>query len=144
MQFYTVIIIHWPNMICHQENEIATITFPVIGFSYYLYQSIGQAWCIHLVHKITTNNKNMKIPARHDDVIKCKHFPCYWPLVWGIHGPPVDSPHQGQWRGALMLSLISPWIYGWVKNREAGVFRRRRAHYDVTVMNCGMQLLMHA
>ena len=39
----------------------------------------------------------------HDDVIKWKHFPCYWPFVWGIHRGPVNSPHKGQWRGALMF-----------------------------------------
>ena len=27
----------------------------------------------------------------HDDVIKWKHFPCYWPFVRGIHRWPVDS-----------------------------------------------------
>ena len=67
----------------------------------------------------------------HDDVIKWKHFPRYWPFVRGIHRPPVNSPHKGQWRGALMLSLICAC---WVNNREAGDLRRHRAHYDVTVM----------
>ena len=47
---------------------------------------------------------------------------------------PVNSPHKGQWRGALIFSLISVWINGWVNNREAGDLRRYRAHYDVTVM----------
>ena len=46
----------------------------------------------------------------------------------------VNSPHKGQWRGALMLSLICAWINGWVNNGEAGDLRRHRAHYDVTVM----------
>ena len=46
----------------------------------------------------------------------------------------VNSPHEGQWRGALMFSLIYAWINGWVNNREAGDLRRHRAHYDVTVM----------
>ena len=53
----------------------------------------------------------------------------------GIHRSPVNSPHKGQWRGALMFSLICVWINGWVNNREAGDLRRYRAHYDVTVMN---------
>ena len=44
------------------------------------------------------------------------------------------SPHKGQWRGALMFSLICVWINGWVNNREAGDLRRYRAHHDVTVM----------
>ena len=69
------------------------------------------------------------------DVTKWKHFPRYWPFVRGIHRSPVNSPHKGQWRGALMFSFICVWINGWVNNREAGDLRRYRAHYDVTVMD---------
>ena len=47
---------------------------------------------------------------------------------------PVNSPHKGQWRGALMFSLICVWINGWVNNHEAGDLRRNRCHYDVIVM----------
>ena len=72
--------------------------------------------------------------THYDDVIKWKHFPCYWPFVRGIHRSPVNSPHKGQWRWALMFSLICVWINGWVNNREAGDLRRYRAHYNVTVM----------
>ena len=61
---------------------------------------------------------------RHDDVIKWKHFPCYWPFARGIHRSPVNSPHRGQWRGALMLSLICVWLNDWVNNREVGDLRR--------------------
>ena len=70
----------------------------------------------------------------HDDVIKWKHFPRYWPFVRGIHRWPVNSPHKGQWRGALVFSLIYAWTYGWVNNREAGDLRSHRAHYDVAVV----------
>ena len=70
----------------------------------------------------------------HDDVIKWKHFPRNWPFVRGIHRSPVNSPRKGQWRGALMFSLICIWINGWVNNREAGDLRRHRAHYDVIVI----------
>ena len=65
--------------------------------------------------------------------MKWKHFPRYWPLR-GIHRSPVNSPHKGQWRGALMFSLICAWINGSANNGEAGDLRRHRAHYDVTVM----------
>ena len=41
-----------------------------------------------------------------DDVIKWKRFHCYWPFVRRIRLSPVNSPHRGQWRGALMFSLI--------------------------------------
>ena len=70
----------------------------------------------------------------HDDVIKWKYFPRCWPFVRGIHRSPVNSPHKGQWRGALMFTLICDRINSWVNNREAGDLRRNRAHYDVIVI----------
>ena len=70
----------------------------------------------------------------HDDVIKWKHFPRNWPFLRGIHRSPGNSPHKGQWRGALMISLICVWINDWVNNRKAGDLRRYRGHYDVIVM----------
>ena len=71
----------------------------------------------------------------HDDVIKWKQFSRYWPFVRGIHRSPVNSPHKGQWRGALVFPLICTRIKGWVNNGEAGDLRRYRAHYDVIVMD---------
>ena len=70
----------------------------------------------------------------HDNVTKWKCFPRHWPFVRVIHRSPVNSPHKGQWRGALMFSLICARINAWVNNREAGDLRRHRAHYDVIVM----------
>ena len=72
----------------------------------------------------------------HDDATKWKHLPCYWPFVRGIHRSPVNSPHKGQWRGALMFSLISAWTNGWVNKRDACDLGRNNAHYDITVMRC--------
>ena len=71
----------------------------------------------------------------HDVVIKWKHFLPYWPFVRGIQRSRVNSPHKGQWRGALMFSLICARINGWVNNGEAGDLRRNHAHYDVTVIS---------
>ena len=71
----------------------------------------------------------------HDDVIKWTHFPRNWPLVRGIHRTPVNSPHKGQWRGALMFSLFCVWINDWVNNREASDLRRYLVHYDVSAMS---------
>ena len=73
--------------------------------------------------------------SSHDDVIKWKHFPRYWPFVRGIHRSPVNSPHKGQWRGALMFTLICARINSRVNNREAGDLRRYSTHYDVIVMS---------
>ena len=79
-------------------------------------------------------NNVLHMTYKHDDVIKWKYFPRYWPFVRGIHRSPVNSPHKGQWLGALMFSLICAWMNTWVNNREAGELRRYRAYYDATVM----------
>ena len=49
--------------------------------------------------------------------------------------PPVTGgfPHKGQWRGALMFSMIYAWTNGWANNQYAGDLRGHCAHYDVTV-----------
>ena len=78
----------------------------------------------------------------HDDVIKWKHFPRYWPFVRGIYRPPVNSPHKGQWRGALIFSMICGRINGWVNNRDAGDLRRYRAHYYVIVMGQNFRVFL--
>ena len=74
------------------------------------------------------------VRPQHDNVTKWKYFSRYRPFVRGNHRSTVNSPHKGQWRGALMFSLIFAWINGWVNNCEAGDLRHHRAHYDVTVM----------
>ena len=82
---------------------------------------------------ITLINLMAMVPGRgchHEYVIKWKHFPCYWPFVRS----PVNSPHKGHRRRALMFSLICVLINGWVNNREAGHLRCYHAHYDVIVM----------
>ena len=104
---------------------------------YFSILTVYSCWCLvwwqlllnHPVDDFTMDS------ISHDDVIKWKHFPRYWPFVPGIHRPPVNFPHKGQWRGTLMFSLICVWINGWVNNREAGDLRCYRAHYDVIVMN---------
>ena len=69
--------------------------------------------------KQSLSPKNDNINKMHDDVIKWKHFLRYWPVVLGIHRSAVSSPHKGQWRGALIFSLICAWINDSVNNREA-------------------------
>ena len=55
-------------------------------------------------------------------------------LCAGNSPVPMNSPHKGQWRRALMFSLICAWINDWVNNREAGDLRSHQGHYDVNVM----------
>ena len=87
------------------------------------------------------NLRYMSVLANwHDDVIKWKHFPRYWPFVRGIHRSPVNSPHKGQWRGALMFGLIRALINSWVNNGEASDLRRHCAHYDVIGMEMSWRM----
>ena len=95
------------------------------------YMYVFLLWCHHV---------NSSSWRRHQR----KYFPCYWPFVQGIHRLPVNSPCKGQWRGALMFSVICAWINGWVNNREADDLGRHQADYDVTAMsNCAMSMLWH-
>ena len=73
---------------------------------------------------------------------KRKTFPHYTPL-WGvIHRSPVKFPHpltypprhKGQWRRALVFSLISAWTNSWLNNRDVGDLRHHRVYHVVTVM----------
>ena len=105
---------------------------------------ISQFFTVSQLQRQTQNYKNSILKLNcinisiaiimHDDVIKWKHFLRYWPFVQGIHRSPANSPHKGQWHGALMFSLICAWINGWVDNHEAGDLRCHCAHYDVIVM----------
>ena len=103
------------------------IKFLIVQFLFdtHRHQICACAWC---------HNQDIIILHCHDDVIKWKHFPRYWPFVRGIQQSPVNSPHKCHWHGTLMFSLICAWIKGWVNNGEADDLRHHRAHYDVTVM----------
>ena len=53
---------------------------------------------IHVIKVRTQDQPANGLAVRlrqHDDVIKWKHFPRYWPFVRGIHRSPVNSPHKG-------------------------------------------------
>ena len=67
----------------------------------------------------------------HDDVIKWKYFPRYWPFVRGIH----RSSHTKASDDELWCSLSSaPEQTVWVNNRDAGDLRRNRAHYNCNIL----------
>ena len=63
-----------------------------------------------------------------------KHLPCYRPFLRGIYQSLVDCPHKGQWRGALMFSLICAWTNIAANNRNNGDLRCYCVHYVVTLM----------
>ena len=114
---HTIPFLHTRAYYCYKEVHCGIWDWCIEGF-------VQQVYCLYWrLHAFT-----------HDYVIKWKHFPRYWPFVRGIHRSPVNSAHKGQWRGALMFTLIYVWTNGWLNNREAGDLRRYRAHYDVRVM----------
>ena len=92
-------------------------------------------WCV-LSHRLYRYQYNTLPWWRH----QMEQFPRYWPFVRGIHRSPVNSPHKGQWRGALIFSLICARIDGWVNNRKAGDLRRHVVHFDVIVMQSSSQM----
>ena len=72
------------------------------------------------------------LEAHRDDVIhQMETFSALLAICAEIHRSPVNSPHKGQWHGALVFSSICTWINGWVNNGEAGDLRRHRVHYDL-------------
>ena len=86
---------------------------------------------VYMLVPVAQNGRNRYV---HDDVINWNHFPRYWSFVQGIHRSPVNSPHKGQKREALMFAFICAWTNAWVNNQDTGDYRRHRAHYAVTVM----------
>ena len=75
--------------------------------------------------KMKDANHNMTI---HDDVIKWKHFPRYWPFARGIH--------RSRWIPRTKASDAELWCFlCWENNHEAGDLRRYRDHNDVIVMS---------
>ena len=111
---------------CWHSAEGSVLTSKCLKITYFQIMLHSQ---IHSCQMATTGTDSQ------DDVIKWKLFPRYWPFVRGIHRSPVNSPHKGQWRRALMFdALICARMNGWVNNREAGDLRRHQAHCDVIVM----------
>ena len=105
------------------------------NISYHKHSLSSHHICLNTV--ISLIKDTGEIYLIRDDAIKWKHLPRYCPFVRGIHRSTVNSPHKGQWGGAMMFSLISACMNAWVNNGEAGDLRRHRTHYDVIVMtNC--------
>ena len=106
------------NDVCHRNNFFLVI-IPGNLFPFFVRLETGKTtcnrfhWsCVRAMYLYVENLQNIIL---HDDVIKWKYFPRYWPFVW-----PVNSPHKGQWRGE--------------NNRDADHLWCHRAHCDVTVM----------
>ena len=120
---------------------------------------ISTALCIHIVLMCASYTAERKLPFPIDGLVQdCSNSnvvtmelmqSCTEPSVcksWWRHHMDTfsalraicvgNSPiHKGQWRRALMFSLICVWINGWVNSGGAGDLRCYRAHYDFIVMS---------
>ena len=66
----------------------------------------------HGVWELLSRHFGLGIIGAHDDVMKWKHFPRYWPFLRGIHRihrSPMNYPQKGQSRRAFVFSLICVW-----------------------------------
>ena len=102
-------------------------------------QQMEQRRLLLLLIPICMSPFNKSSPWRFFLLTRWRHkmetFSALLALCAGNSPVPVNSQHKGQWRGALMFSLICVWINGWVNARETGDLRRYRGHYDVIIMN---------
>ena len=89
--------------------------------------------CVNLHTKLSTGNIFI---IHHDDVIKWKHFPRYWPFVRGIHRFPVNSPHKTSdaelWCFLWSAPELSKQWWGWWFKTLY------RVHHDVIVMSSSL------
>ena len=114
--------------LCEMENQYVDINVVKFGGCHKIFL-LGYGG-----YSLIIGTVKQTIMKLYDDVIKWKYFSRYWPFVRRIHRSPVNSPHKGPRRGALMFSLICAWTNSWSNNGDTGELRRVRAHYDVIVM----------
>ena len=127
----------WLKIIQHWKSKMSLLNVTYICI--YIYIVIGtnhhQTQCIGEVNPSRDRNRDS------DDPWWSHQMETFSAFVRGIHRSPVNSPHKGQWRGALMFSLICAWINDWVNNGEAGDLRRNHAHYDAIVMQIQVPII---
>ena len=66
----------------------------------------------------------------HDDIIRWKHFPRYWPFVKEIH----QSPGYPSQRPLMRSFDVFLCALSLTKSPDAGDLRRHAAHCDVTIV----------
>ena len=93
---------------------------------------------------------NVCFDKKSSSLFKCQtilrennHYVCQW--IQAIVTLVLNSPHNGQWRGALMLFLFCARMNGWENNRDADDLRPHSVHYDVTnacVSGCSATMVL--
>ena len=83
-----------------------------------------------------TGNRIVCSTTSYDDVIAWERFPVNWSSARGIHRPPAGSHTKGQWRGALVFSLMWDWTNSWTIGGVTCDFR----YHEVMWWRCNVQL----
>ena len=86
---------------------------PCCGWWFYVFriQKITKTCCLYLAGDHCKSAKKCSMMTASNGNIFCITG------LWGIHQWPVNFPHKGQWRGALMFSLICSWTNGQLRSR---------------------------
>ena len=123
---------------CHHGNAFLQMMILNLRFS-----TIIDCLCHCILTKLSTTLAE-KAHKSAVCIIRCRVLPKSFAHTWCHHQMETfsallaicegNSPHKGQWCGALMFSLIYTWTNGWVNNRDASDLRCHYTHYDVTVM----------
>ena len=121
---------NWNSNILIQENALETVVCEMASI-------LSRPQCVQLkvINKPAfvvwkyqilgcNETENEFILVQHAAVAWWRHqmetFSALLALCAGNSPVQVTSPHKGQWRGALMFSLVYAWINDWINNREAG------------------------
>ena len=126
-----LIIASWPSLcICSWEG--ITRYKSLVSVILNMYNQRDESFVVICVAVVRSFISSLNAWWRH----QMEAFSALLAICAGIHRSPVNTPHKGQWRGALMFPLIRVWINGWVNNREVGDLKRQLPHYDVIIMVC--------
>ena len=83
-----------------------TLEFPTVSGAHNALQLTQNAMYARLPSIYFQTSQSKLVRLAHDDVIKLKHFPRYWPFMRGIHRSPVKSPYKA--------SDAELWCFLWV------------------------------
>ena len=111
----------YPNWVarCDIKGSDGTMLNPMFWKKVHEQKHPGR-WGIveHQIPSVTVLFKTNAKSHKHSDT--WKHFPRYLPFV--NHRWPVDSPHKGQWRGALIFFISAAEQAVEQKNKTAAIW----------------------
>ena len=99
--------------------------------------SVHDIWLSVFVNMLLSQvirDMQLQLSHVHDDAIKWKHFPCYWPFgrwTTGHRWIPLTKASDAE---LWCFFFICAWTKYWANNRDAGDLIRYGDDYDVTVM----------